>query len=565
VRRALALTALLAGLWCVRVALRRPHEVAGVAPADGFTRVPGVVHVHTTLSDGGGTVEDVVAAAKAAGLRFVAITEHNTVDAKPFEGYRDGVLVIAGTELSTTAGHVLGLGIPDPAFRFSGDARDALADVRDLGGVAFATHTMSGREDFRWTGWDLPGAWGVEVLNGDSQWRAAGLPRLLRAAAAYPLNAPLALAGSWTDPTEELASWDRLLARRDAAGVAGADAHQRMAHGKRLVLPLPSYEALFRVARNHVLLERPLTGNAGEDTRAIVDALGRGRSYAGLDAIAPADGIAFAAEGGGTMGDTVAPRPGLRLTASGRMPEGARIRILKDGRTIAEGTEGALGVDATPGVYRAEIRLDGWGAPWVITNAIVIADEATAARRREAAAWPVEPATPAAEETLDAFEGSSFFASACDGASALRSPSLDPAGGVGGSGAGLLHFALGQPTARRPDVFCALVDGRARDLSGRNGLVFSIRGDDAWRIWVQVRDANPASTDEGTEWWFASVKTSAEWRRVALPFPRLRSINPKTDGRLDLDQVRAIVFVLDKGAAKPGSEGRIWIDDVGVF
>ena len=32
-----------------------------------------------------------------------------------------------------------------------------------------------------------------------------------------------------------------------------------------------------------------------------------------------------------------------------------------------------------------------------------------------------------------------------------------------------------------------------RDLSGMRGLVFSIRGDRPYRIWVQARDANPAS------------------------------------------------------------------------
>ena len=35
--------------------------------------------------------------------------------------------MLVGTEASTPSGHVLGLGIPDPVFRFSGDARDALA------------------------------------------------------------------------------------------------------------------------------------------------------------------------------------------------------------------------------------------------------------------------------------------------------------------------------------------------------------------------------------------------------------------------------------------------------
>jgi hypothetical protein len=95
--------------------------------------------------------------------------------------------------------------------------------------------------------------------------------------------------------------------------------------------------------------------------------------------------------------------------------------------------------------------------------------------------------------------------------------------------------------------------------------VFSIRADGTYRIRLEVRDENPASADEGTEWWFASVKTSPEWRRVAVPFARLRSINPRTDGRLDLDRVRALVFVLDRGEVKVGTEGTIWVDDLGVY
>jgi hypothetical protein len=61
------------------------------------------------------------------------------------------------------------------------------------------------------------------------------------------------------------------------------------------------------------------------------------------------------------------------------------------------------------------------------------------------------------------------------------------------------------------------------------------------------------------------VRTSADWRRVAIPFARFRSINKRTDGRLDLDKVRQLVFVLDPAAVKPGTSGTIWLDDVGVY
>ncbi|HEX6738539.1 MAG TPA: PHP domain-containing protein, partial [Vicinamibacteria bacterium] len=114
---------ILAGLLLVvaaaalRVALWKPRAVVGEAPRDGYTRAAGAVHVHTTLSDGGGGPEEVAAAARRAGLAFVALTDHNNVDAKPFEGYHEGVLVLVGSEISTTAGHLLALGIADPVYR----------------------------------------------------------------------------------------------------------------------------------------------------------------------------------------------------------------------------------------------------------------------------------------------------------------------------------------------------------------------------------------------------------------------------------------------------------------
>ena len=565
---ALLLAAALLGLLALRVARWRPLPVEGAAPQDGFTRVSGVVHVHTTLSDGGGTPEQVAAAAKRAGLRFVFITDHNNLDAKPFEGEHDGVLVVVGTEISTTAGHVVGLGIPDPVYRFSGDALDALDDVRSLGGVAFAAHPLSPRADFRWTGWDLPGPWGIELMNGDSQWRSAGWLRLLRTAALYHLNARYALLGSVTPPDETLARWDTLLAQRDVPGIAGTDAHARLVVRKDRAVVFPSYESLFALVQDHVVLDRPLSGKPGPDGEAIVAALAKGRVYVGLDALAPADDFSFTAEVGGrrfTMGDTVAPDPRLILTATGRMPAGARVRILRNGGEAAEG-EGYLARTASePGVYRAEVRVPGWATPWIVSNPIyVFGPEAAAARARKAA-WPEEPAAPPATGLMDGFEDTTPFQPGADDRSRVELPLLDPRAGADGHGAARLRFHLGVPTPDHPHTFCALVDWTHRDLTGSRGLVLSIKGDGVYRVWLQVRDANPASADEGTEWWFASIRTSAGWQRMAVPFDRLRSINPHTDGRLDLDKVRAIVFVIDRGAEKPGTEGTVWIDELGLY
>ena len=63
----------------------------------------------------------------------------------------------------------------------------------------------------------------------------------------------------------------------------------------------------------------------------------------------------------------------------------------------------------------------------------------------------------------------------------------------------------------------------------------------------------------------ASARTSTEWRDVELPFARFRTINPRTDGRLDPAAAQAVVFVLDHAAVKPGTAGTLWISDLGVY
>jgi hypothetical protein len=337
--------------------------------------------------------------------------------------------------------------------------------------------------------------------------------------------------------------------------MAGADAHHR-------------YEPLFGLIQNHVLLDAPLSGDFSSDRRALIDSLSRGRSYIGVDALAPAGGFFFEAKAGGTrygMGDTVPLLAAPRLRAGGCLPKGAQVELFQDGRQVAS-AEGSIEAPAeSAGVYRVQVSVPGWSVPWVVSNPIYVFDAKAAEARRQAAAWTEAEAPPGEVRVLDDFEGKTVFEPGADRFTAMTSPLVDPKGGVAGSGAARIEFELGKPTPDHPDVFAAMVAWGARDLTGFQGLTFAIRSDRPYRIWVQVRDENPASTDEGTEWWFTSVKTSGEWRRVAIPFSRLRSVNPHTDGKLDLDQVRAIVFVLDKGSVKPGTRGSIFVDEVGFY
>ncbi len=550
-----------------RVALWHPLPVSGDVPADGWVRVGGAVHVHTMLSDGGGTPDEVVKAARDAGLRFVAITDHGHLDAKPLEGYHDGVLLLVGTEISTTAGHLLALGTSAPGFRFSGDPLDALDDIHELGGHAFAAHPDSNRSDLRFTGWSLPGPWGLELINGDSQWRAAGRAGLARTAVFYALNSRYSLLATLTPPKAALESWDQLLQERDVPGLAGSDAHSRIPLPGGRALRFPSYAALFDLFRVYALVPEALSGRADSDAQAVLAALGAGRSYMAVEALAPADGFSFTLEGEAgrwTMGDSAPPGPGLRLRAGGRLPAGARLRLLRDGRPLLEHTGRLEWPSPEPGVYRVEVYVPGWRTPWLISNPIVVCGTEQRLRRQQRAAWPVQSEAPPTRRLLDSFEGSSRFATEHDPGSAVVAAAFELGGGVDGRVAARLAFRLGAFEAPHAPTYCSLIARGEWDLSGAHSLLFWMRGDGVYRMRVELRDRNPSSGDNGVEFWSASVRTTTAWRRVALPVERFRSVNPRSDGRLDLDQIREIAFVIDQGAMPLGSYGSIWLDELGT-
>ena len=565
-RTLLVCVALLAAGAALRVLLWRPFEVSGPEPSDLRRRASGVLHVHSVHSDGVGDVDEIVAAAKRARLDFVIITDHNDFDLKPQERYADGVLVIVGTEISTRSGHVLGLGVPEPTFRFTDDAAEVFEDVDHLGGLAMVAHPMSPESDFQWRGWDLPGSWGIELLNGDSQWRAAPWPAIIGSAINYPLDSSYALLNVLTLPDEARQRWDRLLLTRNVPMVVGSDAHGGVRLGNRMTVPIPSYEALFRLAQNHVLLDEPITGDAARDAAAIVSSLRRGRGYVALDALAPGSGFLFNAESGSQqwdMGDTVSLSSSPVLRAGGQVPDGSNVTLRRNGEVISRNDQALSWPVTASGVYRVEVNAPGWDVPWVVSNPIYVFDPAEQEARRQRSLIPVRDVPPPTL-MVDNFESASSFEPGSDASTVVDRNVTDVKGGVGGSRAARLSFELSPPTAEIPSPFAALVRLRPDDLSGSLGLTFIVRSDREYRIWVQVRDEN-ARSEDGTEWWYTSVRSAPEWRRVAIPFQQFRTRDPASDGRLNLDKARGIVFILDSGVAKPGTHGVIWIDDVGVY
>jgi hypothetical protein len=359
--------------------------------------------------------------------------------------------------------------------------------------------------------------------------------------------------------------WDEVLSRRRATGITGADAHGALATLSP-ALPFPSYEAVFRIAQNYVLLDEPLGGNAAADSAALLDALARGRLYVGLGALAPADQFFFHAERDDerwTMGDDVPAAGPVRLRAGGALPAHARLTLLRNGIALAS-TEGILDQRvADSGVYRVEAHLPGWPVPWIVSNPIYVVTAEERSRRSRAAALPA-PVVVGDTVELERFETRSTFVAVADNTTTLASEFIEPGAGPDGSGAARIAFQLGTPTPENPSPFASLGSYAPRDLTGHEGLVFSVRSDVPYRFWVQVRDLNPAEP-EGADTWQGSVRSSSEWQDVTVPFARLRNVIDDPRGTIELGDTQAIVFLVDTGAVSPGTAGTIWIDNLRVY
>ena len=101
------------------------------------------LHIHSRFSrDGAATVEDILNRCKSLGLDGCSVTDHNSIEgslealdlAPSF-----GLLVIRGTEISTSEGHVLAYGLSSTVPRGLTVA-ETIARIHEAGGIAVAAH-----------------------------------------------------------------------------------------------------------------------------------------------------------------------------------------------------------------------------------------------------------------------------------------------------------------------------------------------------------------------------------------------------------------------------------------
>jgi hypothetical protein len=333
----------------------------------------GVFHVHTRVSDGLGTIDDVVTAARTSGATWVVVSDHNRMESARAR-IVDGVLLVFAPEVSVPNGHVTALGASRALTRQERSGKDALATIRAVGGAPVAAHPLGRKRPFKRL--DEPGLAGLEILSADQEFRDAILSpfRLLPAALAYPVNPTYAVMRLLRRPDRTLSRWDELLVARRVSGFCAVDAHGR-----------PPYGVMMGSLQMYATVGHPRTGDAFADGAALIDALVTGRAFCGIDTIAGAGGFRFWGVSGADevgMGEEVRldQHPVLYLGLDyGTLPHGARPVLICGGAEV-----GLTDMPVPhgrryeyrpirPGACRVEVSIDdgnGRVQPWILSNPI---------------------------------------------------------------------------------------------------------------------------------------------------------------------------------------------------
>lgn len=244
----------------------------------------GGIHVHSSFSDGTGDVDTISRAAKKAGLDFVIITDHNSIDIQ--EGFYNGVCVIKGEEISPcNKNHYLALGINECIQ--SDNPREFIKEVKKQGGFGFAAHPDEGvnkkglsRKNsycaIKWTDKNIIPD-GIEIWNWFSQW-ADNLDNsnIFSLIYCYLFKHNLI-----TEPNKDTMKWwDDLNneTQEITPSLGGVDSHELIIKDYLIPVKIFPYEKMFKTITNVLTFEKPLSKDFIERKEQILAAIKQGNN-----------------------------------------------------------------------------------------------------------------------------------------------------------------------------------------------------------------------------------------------------------------------------------------------
>ncbi|MCX7836253.1 MAG: histidinol-phosphatase [bacterium] len=335
----------------------------------------GVIHVHSTFSDGTGDWKEIAELAAKYQLDYLIMTDHNTLEPfhRGYEGFYGDCLVLAQTEINDQEdkNHFIALNVTKDIPSLC-DTEISLEEVRKQNGFAIIAHPFEHRHELKypaypWNRWDLK-VEGLELWNQLSSWKEA-LTKWNKIWRVVKPNMTLRY-----PPKEAIAKWDELNQTQEVIGIFGIDAHA-LVHKVKGLFPITifPYKVHFQSLRNIVLVPDFLKNNSLEEAKTMIyDAYRKGRLHCVNHRIGDGIGFRFWAEHDKKElvlwpGDTIEFETGWILTA--KSPDRCKICLIRDGERVQEGNGHELKYKVEKhGVYRIETYKKD--RAWLFTNPI---------------------------------------------------------------------------------------------------------------------------------------------------------------------------------------------------
>lgn len=305
-----------------------------------------ILHVHAEDAEHTlGTRDQVLKAAKEAGVDIIMWTDHRGPKPETWSGMRQGVLFIPGAEDE----HMLRYPVAGGDVKFMSH----LEETPEASSDGFVGMEIYNRHTDAKVHTDL-----AQALKDPGE-----LKKLTGRRGRYPDE----VYAAGTDALPDfLARYDKEIGKRRFTAVAANDAHRNQVFNNVVFDP---YEVAFRFVSTHILARE-----LKEDQ--VIQSLKDGHAYLAHDWLCDPNGFAFVATnnlGVFDMGDRVPMLPNTKLVA--RFPAKAHIKLIHKGATVADETGAEFNFTAKEeGAYRLEAWLPvaGEERPWIFSNPLYL-------------------------------------------------------------------------------------------------------------------------------------------------------------------------------------------------
>jgi len=324
----------------------------------------GAYHIHTIHSDGRKSPEQIAELASLSSLDFIILSDHGApnFDSMTTAGWKKGVLVLAGSELSVSRGHLVALDFRPPSAPFSQNAEQAAYQIKALDGFSIIAHPYS---KVSWSWGESIGYNGLEIINANTMLKS-DLFRFVSFAPSLLVRPEYALLKILKRPDKNLKKWDELNHTHPTFGFFSVDAHLL-------------YKHLLPCLQLHVLLKKPLSEEFDQASHQVFSALRQGRFYNAVDSAARANGFRFWAQKGQKrvlMGEESFLDSLATLHIQAAFPYASEIYLIHNGKKIMTSAEKKIVYQPIEaGFYRVEVYLKEktplhQDIPWILSNPI---------------------------------------------------------------------------------------------------------------------------------------------------------------------------------------------------